>query len=255
MTGFTGRKNHGRGHSYWIDGVKVPGVTTILNQGLPKPALVNWAARTAAELAVDQWDALAQLPPSERLKRISKAHDAARTTAAVRGTRVHALAEPLSRGEEVAVPEALAGRVESCVKFLDDFGVEILMTEAPVLSRKWGYGGTFDLGTRLHALGGTVWLLDYKTSGSGVYGDTAYQLAAYRYGDFTLDAEGREIPLPEFDEAGVVWLRDDGYDLYPFHADRGVFRQFLYIQQCARAAEDCRDYRGDALLPPAGATP
>ena len=53
------------------------------------------------------------------------------------------------------------------------------------------------------------------------------------------------------DRCGVVWLRADGYDLYEYHVDPGVFRQFLYIQQVARAAAECRDYRGDALTPPA----
>jgi hypothetical protein len=56
--------------------------------------------------------------------------------------------------------------------------------------------------------------------------------------------------MPEVDRCGVIWLRSDGYELYPYDAGPDVFRQFLYIQQTARAAADCRDYRGDALLPP-----
>lgn len=36
------RRNHGRNHSYTVDGQKVPGVTTIIGNGLPKPALVAW---------------------------------------------------------------------------------------------------------------------------------------------------------------------------------------------------------------------
>ena len=51
------RIDSGRGHRY-VDayGIKVPGVTTLLSGGLPKPALTNWAARTAAEFAVDNWE-------------------------------------------------------------------------------------------------------------------------------------------------------------------------------------------------------
>lgn len=251
MTGFTGRRNHGRGHSYWIDGVKVPGVTSIISAGLPKPALVNWAAKTAAELAVNEWDALAELPIAERLARISKAHEASRNAAAVQGTRVHALAEKLAGGEEVPVPDELAGHVDACVKFLADYDPEVILTEAPVLSRRWQYGGTLDM---VAWLNGKVWLLDWKTNKSGPFGDTAFQLAAYRYADFTLDEDGTECPLPAIEECGVIWLRADGYDLHPYHADQGVFRQFLYIQQCARAAEDSRDYRGDALMPPVRTT-
>jgi hypothetical protein len=89
-------------------------------------------------------------------------------------------------------------------------------------------------------------LLDFKTSRSGAFGDTAFQLAAYRYADAWLYGDTENVPKI-VDECGVVWLRADGYDLYPYHADKSVHRQFLYIQQCARAAGDSRDYRGDAL--------
>ncbi len=95
-----------------------------------------------------------------------------------------------------------------------------------------------------------LWLLDWKTNRSGPFGDTAFQLAAYRFAEFFLDGEGQEIPVPPIEECGVVWLRQDGYDLHPYHADDSVFRQFLYIAQCARAAEDSRDYKGDAMMPP-----
>lgn len=244
----TARRNHGRGHSYILDGEKVPGVTTLIGNGFPKSGLINWAADTVAAHAVDYWDELAELTPSERLKRLSKAHTAARDAAGVRGTRVHKLAEPLSLGEEVDVPEELAGHVEACVKFLDEWDVQPLFVERPVFSRTHRYGGSPDLVARLRD--GKTWLLDWKTNAKGPYGDMAFQLAAYRFADFWLDDDGVEQPMPEIDEAGVVWLRADDYDLYPFYADRDVFRQFLYIAQVAQANDACRDYKGDALLPP-----
>jgi hypothetical protein len=250
MSAFTGRKNHGRGHSYWIDGAKVDGVTTVISKGLPKPALVNWAARTAAELAVDKWDELALMTPSARLTAISKGPEASRNAAGVQGTRVHALAERLVAGQEVPVPDQLAGYVDACVRFLDDFDVQPILNETSVFSRKWQYAGTLDL---IAVIDGKTWLLDWKTNKSGPFGDTAFQLAAYRHAEFTLD-DGEETALPEVAECGVVWLRQDGYDLHPYHADQGVFRQFLYIQQCARAADDCRDYKGDPMPVPVRTT-
>ncbi|MGI5485191.1 hypothetical protein [Microtetraspora malaysiensis] len=247
MSGETKRRNHGRGHSYLLDGEKVPGVTTLINNGFPKTALINWAARTVAGHAVDHWDELAERPVSERLRTLEKAHTAVRDAAGVRGTRVHRLAEPLSLGEEVEVPEELAGHVEACVKFLDDWDVRPVIVERPVFSRRHRYGGSPDLVARLRD--GKTWLLDWKTNNKGPYGDMAFQLAAYRYAEIWLDNDGNEIPMPEIDEVGVVWLRADGYDLYPFHADRDVFRQFLYIAQVAQANDACRDYKGDALIP------
>ena len=68
------RVNSGRGHRY-VDayGRKVPGVTTVIGNGVPKPALVGWAARTTAAYAIDYWDELAELPVSERITRLEKA--------------------------------------------------------------------------------------------------------------------------------------------------------------------------------------
>ena len=44
----------GKPTHYYQDanGNRIPGVTTILNEGLPKPALINWAANATAEAAV-----------------------------------------------------------------------------------------------------------------------------------------------------------------------------------------------------------
>jgi hypothetical protein len=241
------RKNYGRGHAYYLDGRKLDGVTTIIGNGLPKPALVKWAANTAAELAVNEWDTLAGMPVADRLKRISGAPNAARDTAAVKGTRVHALADKLAKGETVDVPDDLAGHVDACVRFLDDYDVATVYTEAPVCNITHLYGGTLDL---IAVLGGKTWLLDFKTNKSGPFGDTAFQLAAYRYATHFMHPGGDVRPMVPVDECGVVWLRSDGYDLFPYHADPGVFRQFLYIQQVAHAGEMSRDYRGDALAPP-----
>ncbi|MFF4779432.1 hypothetical protein ACFY05_42115 [Microtetraspora fusca] len=247
MSGETKRRNHGRGHSYLLDGEKVPGVTTLISKGFPKTALIDWAARTVAAHAVDRWDELAELPISERLRTLEKAPTAARDSAGLRGTRVHKLAEPLALGEEVDVPEELAGHVEACVRFLDDWDVHPLIVERPVFSRRHRYGGSPDLVARMRD--GKTWLLDWKTNAKGPYGDMAFQLAAYRYAEIFLDEDGGERPMPQIDEVGVVWLRADGYDLYPFEAGADVFRQFLYIAQVAQAAEACRDYKGDALIP------
>jgi hypothetical protein len=241
------RRDYGRGHSYYLGDRKLDGVTTILSNGLPKPALVKWAANSAAEFAVNEWDRLAELPVAERLKRIADGPNAARDAAAVRGTRVHALADDLASGVEVTVPEELAGHVDACVKFLDDWDVQPEQAERPVYHEKYLYAGTFDLIARI---GADTWLLDWKTNRSGPFGDVAFQLAAYRYATHYLRDDGDVQPMPPVDRCGVVWLRADGYDLYQYHADAAVWRQFLYIQQVAKAAADSRDYKGDALTPP-----
>ena len=51
------------------------------------------------------------------------------------------------------------------------------------------------------------WLLDLKTSRSGVYGETALQLAGYRFAEVYVDSGGVEQPMPEVDRCAVVWVR------------------------------------------------
>ena len=249
MTAQFHRVNRGRGHSYYLGDRKLDGVTTILSNGLPKPALVRWAANSAAELAVNEWDELATLPVAERMKRIANGPNAARDAAAVKGTRVHALADKLANGEEIDVPEDLAGHVDACVKFLDDWDVRTVYTERPVYHEQYLYAGTFDL-MALVATSTDTWMLDVKTNKSGPFGDTAFQLAAYGHATHFVHPDGDVRPMPKIDRYGVIWIRSDGYDLHPYHVDDAVFRQFLYIQQVAKAAEECRDYRAEALAPP-----
>lgn len=245
------RKDHGRGHSY-VDahGVKVPGVTTILGDGVPKPALVNWAANVTAEYAVDNWDRLSTLTPSAKLKELTKARFADRDAAAKRGTEVHGLAERLIHGEEVDVPDELAGHVESYVDFLDRFHVEPVLVEFVVVSHAYGWAGTADLVADFPTLGKRL-LCDIKTNRSGVFGETAWQLAGYRYADAYVDQDNTERPMIEVDGCAVIHVRADGFDLYPMRVGPQQLREFRYVQQVARACAHSRDYVGDAITPPA----
>src|SRR5262245_7088423 len=126
------RKNNGRNHWY-IDlatGQRVPGVTTLTGDGLPKPALLNWAGHATAEYPVANWDELSKLPLSERLKKIKGGRYEKRDAAANKGTQIHKLAERLIAGERVTIPDALEGYVKSCVQFLDDFDLRAVHVEA-----------------------------------------------------------------------------------------------------------------------------
>lgn len=236
----TRRVNRGRGHSYEIDGRKVDGVTTLIGDGIPKPALVDWAARTTAEYAVDHWDELAEQTGTARLRRLERARWDKTKAAAARGTTVHDLAMRLAAGEEVTVPEEISGHVDAYLRFVEDWQPQELLVEAAVFHRTLWYAGTLDLVAQL--ADGNNWLLDWKTSASGIYSESALQLAAYRHAEFYLDAQGNEQPLPPIDFAGCVWLRADGYDLKPVDAGDDTFLIFRYAQQVARRfAREPRD--------------
>lgn len=254
-----------RGKNHWyVDtdtGAKVPGVTGLGDKGLPKPALINWAANATAEYAVDHWDELAALAPSVRLKTLQGSRYAVRDAAANKGTKVHKLAELLVKGERVAIPEGLDGHVQSYVRFLDEFDVEPVLVERTVYSRQFGYCGTFDLVADLldpddpepdPALRERRrWLLDVKTNRSGIFGETALQLAAYRYADVWIDEEnGTENEMPEVDLTGAIHVRADGYDLIPVEAGPLQHRQFLYVQQVAAFSETSRELIGEPVISP-----
>jgi hypothetical protein len=244
----TARINRGRNHSYLLDGHKVRGVTSIIGDGLPKPALIAWAANTTAEYAIDHWTELDTEAPSKRLAILKNARYGERDAAARRGTEVHALAAQLVDGTEVDVPEPLAGHVESYLRFLDDWQPEPVIIERPVFSRRHRYAGTLDMIADLTGLGRGLW--DVKTTRSGVFGEVALQLAAYRWAEFYLDDNGNEMDMPEVDHCGVIWVRADGYDLIPVEAGPAQFRTFLYTAQVAQFNDTSRDLIGEALTPP-----
>jgi hypothetical protein len=249
MTAPTRRVNRGRGHSYFLDGAPADGVTWVLGNGVPKPALVDWAARTTAGYAIDHWDELGGLGMAERLRTLERARWDSTREAAVRGTDVHALAHRLAAGEEVDVPEPLRGHVDSYLRFAEEWQPREFVAEATIGNRQWRYMGTLDVVAGL--ADGRVWLLDWKTSGKGIYRESALQLAAYRNAEFILNADGSEVAMPKVDACGCVWLRADGYDLIPVAADEEAFRTFLYAMQVARfTSADSSDYIGEALTPP-----
>lgn len=240
----TGLVFYPKSHRYRLDGAWVPGVTTLIGKGLPKPALPYWAARTVAEWVADNPDL------TEDLKRMGGRGPAVaflkelpwqkRDDAAVRGTDVHALAERIVHGEEVEVPDHLTGYVQGYVDWLDSTGLEPLLTERPVASRQWRYAGTFDL---IGKLDGRLWLLDVKTS-SGVYGSTALQLTAYGNAEFYVDADGTEQPLPTVERYGVLHVTEYGTTLHylPESANEPAWRDFLHVAHVGRRAKDIDTY-------------
>jgi hypothetical protein len=253
------RRNHGRGHSYYdADGNKVPGVTTIIGNGTPKQALIEWAGNATAAYAVDHWDELSELPPSQRLKKLQRARYEDRDAAANRGTQVHELAERLVQGEQVDVPEEIAGHVESYVAFLDDFDVQPIAVEFVVVSYRFGWAGTGDLIADLIDADDPErrvrWGLDIKTSRSGIFGEVAWQLVAgyFAGADAMITADGEEQPLPEVERYGAVHVRADGYDLFPLDEDpQRLLRELRYIHEVAKAVERAKDYVGAPIRPPA----
>lgn len=245
-------------HHYLIDGQRADGVTTLLDKGLPKPALLPWGIKSVAEYAADHLDLLLQMQPMGReaiVSALKQSPYTERDLAAKRGTEVHALAEKLARGSEIDVPEELSGHVASCIQFLDDWQVEPLVNEAVVASRRWGYCGTLDLIGRLPD--GSVAILDYKTNRSGIFGETALQLAAYAHAEVYLDHDGNERPVADLGitKGYGVWLRADGYAVYELPIDEASFKVFTHVMYLARQTDRIKKFVGEPCDPPSAMIP
>jgi hypothetical protein len=208
-----------------------------------------WSARTVAEYVADRPEAVEALRTMERAEMVGLLKNVPwteRDKAAAKGTEVHAIAEKIAAGATVEVPEPLAGYIDSCVSFLDDWRPAVVLSEATIGNRKWHYAGTLDLVADLPD--GRRALLDYKTSASGIWPETALQLSAYRHAEFYLDANDNEIPFADLGIscAYAVWLRADGYDVIPVDSTCNVdgckcgpapvFDMFLHVAYVAKQA-------------------
>lgn len=242
------RRNYGRGHGYKLDGEKVVGVTTAIGV-LDKPALRDWYARQAAERAIDEWDELAQMPVSQRLERIRFGARDKTTAAALRGTQIHELGQQLAEGKEPEVPDEHLGPVQAYARWLDKWDVTPWAAETPLASTQHKYAGTADLWGTVGKLGGEPFLLDIKT-GKGIYDETAWQLAAYRYADL-LVADGEEVSVPEVSGVYVAHVLPDDVRMLPIEAGPREFRTFLYILQTFKEVSSVKEWPliGSAVQP------
>lgn len=239
------RKNHGDNHSYYLDGVKIPGVTSIIGV-LDKPALVQWAATSVATHAVDNWDRLAGMPLVKRYEELKMSHRSKNREAIIRGKRIHALAERIIRGEEVDPKDAsLVAAAQAYADLLDAWELEPVLLEASCVNRGYMYAGTLDGVMRSPKLGTII--VDVKT-GKKAYSEVALQLAAYRNADVYLEEQERTGPrggklssdwieraMPEVYGAAVIHIERETDEspaaahLQPVKAGPDIFEQFLFL--------------------------
>lgn len=213
--------------------VVVPSVTTILG-ALAKQALINWASKETATYAVenrDKWLPIAEQDPSGAIDLLKGSPWRKRDRAADMGSLVHKIAECAILGLPIPeIPDELVGKTKALIKFLEDWGPKFEMTEATVCNLTYGWAGTLDAIVRLQTNMDSPLVLDYK-SGSGVYPETALQLAAYRHAEYVLTPAWTLEPMPKTDGGVVVHLRDDGYDLLPISCGEDIYGLFTMVRE------------------------
>jgi len=248
-------------------------VTTILDKGLPKPALMYWMGKSVAEYAVANHRQLSAMLDAVTLRRsddgtlrgivsdptavegaidwLKGAPHRQREKRANIGSAVHGEVEAiiLDTPRPAEWPDELAPYRSGWEAFVADFQPEFLMSEATVWNRTEHYAGTLDWFAKI---GHKIVLGDTKT-GKDVYPEAGLQLSAYAHAEFVLLPDGSEEPLPAIDGAVVLHLTETGYRLIPVHLTDALWDAFRYVREVMRFAEEIApDVLGEPLGGPAG---
>lgn len=199
------------------DGTLAPSITNVLDVA-NKPFLKKWAAKLAAQAAVD----VANKHPDDVRSRAqtaakwaAMASDRAADRAANLGDVVHNICEQRALGDTPNVPPDAVPYVESWERWVSDYQPEFLRVETTTygnvdIPETNGYAGTGDVFVRV---GGMVLAGDYKT-GRNVYDSAAQQLAALANATHIVSNTGDSLE-PNFVVVGgiVIHLTPTGYNI------------------------------------------
>ncbi|MEV5770131.1 hypothetical protein AB0L49_02505 [Streptomyces antimycoticus] len=256
-----------------VTGAKLRRVTTILNQGFPKPQLVFWAANLTAADAFATLPTLvkASLRPADKEAAydwLRKGHIRKKEERGDIGTAAHTLVESHVLGtplpEELLSDPEMAPYLDNFLRFVAEWEVEFEASEMTVGNYSHGYAGKLDylfrsrlIAAALAVPADTLFLGDTKTGGEldekGVYPEAGLQMSAYRRAEVAWLRDGTRIPLPKIHDVGIVLhLRPEGYRPMPLKCGDDVFAAFLHIQQVAEFERVLsKSVVGEALTLPA----
>lgn len=136
-------------------------------------------------------------------------------------------------------------------EFVAEHDVKVLSCEQSVVSDKWGYAGSYDL---FGMVDGVPQFIDAKSNKGGPHLlSVALQNKAYGSADYVLDfITGAQSDLPQAQGSSVLWLRREGWNLWPLPYDNDIWRQFYARLLLFHEREpDISPMHEDGLLPPA----
>jgi hypothetical protein len=191
---------------YYLEGGKeYVSVTTVLDV-IAKPALIHWAAKTSARIALKD--------PTLSEKEVASGIYRQKKKAALKGSDIHKFVEKYQEGGKTTIRKDLQEYARAFDSFVEDFEPKILENEAEVYSDKYEYAGTLDM--IIEDRKGNIWLLDVKT-GKGIYPEYGLQLVAYKH---AYEEMGNRV-----DKTGILHLKEDG--TFALHETNEPFNIFL----------------------------
>lgn len=229
-----------------VTGEQLRSVTTIISQGIPKLALLNWYGNTVAKAALENLERLVGAETDKEKesvrKWLGKAPERQRDARADIGSAVHKLIESYVLGEPVSDDllndPKLNPYLQHFQQFVIDFQVTFGASEMVVANYRHGYAGTLDdifhspfIDNGLPKLG------DVKTGGEldekGVYAEAGLQMAGYRYAEYAWLRDGSKVPMPRTYGGIVLHLRPNGIRVIPVRCDADMFEVFLHAKKVA----------------------
>lgn len=232
-------------------------VTTVLSN-VAKYGLPGWSAKLTAQAAYKHLprlnaslandpcqmvgeDACGVCPPCVRVW-LADRHNVERDHAASLGTRTHDAAQELALfGEGATVDEEVRPFVSGYQRWVDTWKPEFELTEATVISRKWGYAGTLDWAARFQEanlpkqfqhMANALTCGDTKT-GKHLDIQKGWQVLAYSRCDSILLPDGSEEPLPAIDFGLILHIRPELVQLREVFLTDANFQFFVHLLRVA----------------------
>lgn len=174
-------------HSYWIDGKRKTGVTTLIGIKDKSTALVSWATELCADHLISILDSGKKISEADVLE-AQVLHTKKKEEASDIGTKIHDWCEHYikaklkEKGYSIPdMPEETSVQI-GINAFLDwekEHNVKFISSERIVYSKKYDYLGKMDIEAKVD---GKVCLVDLKSS-SGLYNTVRLQTSAYARAD------------------------------------------------------------------------
>ena len=187
-------------HQYFWNGIQVPGVTSVL-----RDFIQVYIDGTAYHVGRNSGAVI---------------DSSVMEAAAVNGRDIHSGCQMIAQGgvDWDALDGMYVGPLREFEKWIADFKPEIMFTEAPFYSIRFGYAGTIDI---IAMIGGKLCFIDIKTGASSSVGP---QLSAYQHG--WCEQERYTASTQRW----ALWLPKNGSP-YKFDKLQG-YRDFDYFKAC-----------------------